>query len=71
MKVVIRVSAEDRARVWGVLVRHSPGTALPNGTFLISDDAARALRGARINFTEISREGVGVAPGRVQAGERI
>jgi hypothetical protein len=71
MKVVIQVSAEDRARVWGVLVRHSPGTALPNGVFLISEDAARALRRARVNFTEVSREAVGFAPGGVLAGERI
>jgi len=54
-----------------VLVRHSPGTALPNGTFLVSEDAARALRRARINFTEISHEGVGAAPGGTLAGERI
>lgn len=71
MKVVIQVSAEDRARAWGVLVRHSPGTALPNGTFLISEDAGRALRRARINFTKISREAIGIGPGGVQAGERI
>ena len=71
MKVVIQVPPEDRARAWGVLVRHSPGTALPNGTFLVSEDAARALRRARINFTEISHEGVGAAPGGTLAGERI
>lgn len=71
MKVVIQVSAEDRARAWGVLVRHSPGTALPNGTFLISEDAARALRRARVNFSEISREAMGTARGGTLAGERI
>lgn len=71
MKVVIQVSAEDRARAWGVLVRHSPGTALPNGTFLISEDAARALRRARINFSQISREAVGVSGEGVLPSERI
>jgi len=71
MKIVIQVLAEERARAWGVLVRHSPGTALPNGTFVVSEDAARALRRARINFTAISREAVGAVPGGDLAGERI
>jgi hypothetical protein len=71
MNVVIRVSDKDRARAWGLLVRHSPGTALPNNTFIISDAAARALRQAGIEFAEISREGLSVGPGGVPAGERI
>jgi hypothetical protein len=71
MNVVIQVSDEDRPRAWGFLVRHSSGTALPNNTFIISEDAARALRSAGIAFTEISREGLGVVPGGAVAGERI
>jgi len=71
MTVVIRVSDKDRARAWGLLVRHSPGTALPNSTFIVTDAAARALRRAGIEFTEISREDTGVGPGKVPAGERI
>ena len=55
MTVVIRVSDKDRARVWELLVRDSPGTALPNGTFVVSADAAQALRLDGIRFTEISR----------------
>jgi len=27
MKIVIQVAAKDSAKAWGVLVRHSPGTA--------------------------------------------
>src|SRR5215210_1889016 len=46
MTIVIRVAEQDRARAWGILVRHSPGTALPNNTFLVSEGAARRLRGA-------------------------
>jgi hypothetical protein len=57
MSVVIRVSDRDRARAWGFLVRHSPGTALPNNTFVISEAAARDLRRAGIKFDEISRDG--------------
>lgn len=71
MQVVIRVAAKDRARAWGLLVRHSPGTALPDSMFIISETAARALRRAGIDFTEISREGVGLEPGGLVAGERV
>ena len=71
MQIVIRVSDKDRSRAWGLLVRHSPGTALPNNTFIVSETAARALHHAGIEFTEISREGLGIAPGGVPAGERI
>jgi hypothetical protein len=71
MNVVIRVSDKDRAKVWGFLVRHSPGTALPNNTFIISDAAARGLRDAGVDFTEISRDHVSVGNGGVAASERI
>ncbi len=58
MNVVIRVSDGDRARAWGFLVRHSPGTALPNNTFIVSEAAARGLRKVGIEFEEISRDGL-------------
>lgn len=68
--VIIRVSDEDRARAWGQLVRHSAGTALPNNTFIVSDGAARALRDAGIEFTEISRGGEPLDTVGVAASER-
>lgn len=71
MNVVIRVSDRDRARAWGFLVRHSPGTALPNNTFVVSDAAARDLRRAGIDFDEISRDGQPSGPAGVAASERI
>lgn len=55
MNVVIRVSDSDRARTWGFPVRYSPGTALPNNTFIVSEAAARGLRDAGINFDEIRK----------------
>jgi hypothetical protein len=55
MNVVIRVSSEDRAKAWGILVRHSPGTALPDNTFLVSNAAIGALHDAGVAFTEIAR----------------
>ena len=54
MRVVIQVSEKDSARVWGILVRHSAGTALPNRTFVVSDAAVRALREANVKVTELS-----------------
>lgn len=71
MTVVIRVLDEDRARTWGLLVRHSPGTALPNNTFVISPAAAKMLRSAGIDFTEVTRVDAGLAREGALAGERI
>jgi hypothetical protein len=71
MQLVIRVADKDRARAWGLLVRHSAGTALPNNVFIISANAARALRQAGIDFSEISRDGINIEPGEVAAGERV
>jgi len=71
MTIVIRVAEQDRARAWGILVRHSPGTALPNNTFLVSEGAARRLRGAGIEFTEISRDGPAVGTAGASTSERI
>jgi hypothetical protein len=71
MKIVIQVAAKDKAKAWAVLVRHSPGTALPNRTFIVSEDAARALREAGIRFQEVSREPGEPTAGGVMSGERI
>ena len=55
MKVMIQVSAADDAKAWAMMMRHSPGIALPNRTFIVSEESARALREAGIRFTELSR----------------
>ncbi len=71
MQIIIQVAEKDSARAWGLLVRHSPGAALPNRTFIISQEAARALRDAGIKFTEISRNGVLPSFEGAVTGERI
>jgi hypothetical protein len=71
MTVVVRVADKDRARAWGFLVRHSPGTALPDNTFIVSEAAARDMRSAGIDFTEVSRNEISPEPGGVLVGERI
>ncbi len=58
MKTVIQVSVRDCAKAWGILVRHSPGMALPDRKFIISEEALRALKKSGVKFQEISREGM-------------
>ncbi len=68
MKTVIRVNPRDNAKAWALLVRHSPGVALPDRIFVVSDEAVRALRKAGIRFAELSRE---ASLSGAAAGERI
>jgi hypothetical protein len=68
MRIVIRVSPRDCAKAWGPLVRHSPGVALPDREFVVSEDAVRALRDAGVRFSELSGEAAISGAG---AGERI
>jgi hypothetical protein len=70
MKVVIQISAADDAKAWALMVRHSPGVALPNRTFIVSEEMVRALREAGIRFTELSRD-VELPDRGVPTGERI
>lgn len=53
MKVVIRLTGREEAKALPILLRHSPGAVLPDRTYTISEDAARALRAAGVAFTEL------------------
>ncbi len=55
MKVVIRMTNREEARALPILLRHSPGAVLPERTYVISEEAAQALREAGVTFTEVSR----------------
>jgi hypothetical protein len=68
MKIAIQVSPRDSAKAWSLLVRHSPGMALPARAFVVSEEAVRALREAGIRFSELSRE---ASMSVAAAGERI
>jgi hypothetical protein len=70
MKIVIQVDSADDAKAWDLLQRNSPGVALPNRTYIVSEEALRALTKARVRFTEVSRDAVQPVEG-VAAGERI
>jgi hypothetical protein len=55
-KVVIRLTAKQEEKALPILLRHSPGTVLPERTYVISEDAVRALRQAGVEFTEVGSE---------------
>lgn len=54
MKVVIRLSQRKEAKALPILLRHSRGTVLPDRTYIVSALAARALREAGVQFTELA-----------------
>ncbi|HYT58599.1 MAG TPA: hypothetical protein VEL06_00405 [Haliangiales bacterium] len=70
MKVIIQLSREDEARALPILLRHSPGMVLRERTYVLSQDALRALRKADIRFSELSREAIAPSLEEV-AGERV
>jgi hypothetical protein len=54
MRIVVQISLRDSAKAWSLLVRHSPGGALPDRMFVVSEEAVRALREAGIRFSDLS-----------------
>jgi rhodanese-related sulfurtransferase len=71
MKVVIQVAEADDAKAWALLQRHSPGVALPNRTFVVSQEAVAALRQAGIRFVILSDDARTLTEEGVASGERI
>lgn len=71
MKIVIRMSQVEEAKALPILLRHSPGTVLPGRTYVITEDAARQLRKAGVDFMELSRESSAPKLEGVGPGERI
>jgi hypothetical protein len=66
MKIIIQMSEAEEAKALPLLLRHSPGTVLPNRIYVVSEEAAKKLREIGVQFTELSRasstprlEGVG------------
>ncbi len=71
MKVAIQLSEAEEVKALPLLLRHSPGMILPNRTYVISAEAARSLRVAGVQFTEVSRETSAPGLEGVGHGERI
>jgi hypothetical protein len=65
MKVIVHLTKEEEAKALPILLRHSPGMVLPHRTYVLSEDALRALREAGVRFSEMSREAAAPSlPGR-------
>jgi hypothetical protein len=71
VKVVIRLSAREELKALPILLRHSAGMGLPDRTYVIGADAARALREAGVLFTELGSEAAPPRPEGAEAGERV
>jgi hypothetical protein len=71
MKVVVRFSAREELKALPILLRHSPGTMLRDQTFVITAEAARALRDAGVKFEVIGSEVNPPSPEGAESGERI
>ena len=71
MKIAVRFTKADELKAVPILMRHSPGMMLPGDIYVISTEAAEALRKAGVRFTEVTNETA--PPGRegVASGERI
>ena len=71
MKVIIQMSAREEAKALPILLRHSPGMVLRNRTYVIDEEAAKALRDVGIKFNEVNREANAPSLEEVVPGERI
>ena len=70
MRVAIHLTKEEETKALPILLRHSPGIILPQGTYVLAGETLKALRKAGIRFTELSRE---TAAPRLEevVGERV
>jgi hypothetical protein len=71
MKVMIRFTAREELKALPILLRHSSGMGLPNRTYVIRAEAARALREAGVRFTELASEVNPPSAEGAESGERI
>jgi len=71
MKVVIQMTQGEELKALPILVRHSPGMMLRNGTYVVTLDAARRLRQEGVEFAELGREAAAPGLEGVGSGERI
>jgi hypothetical protein len=71
MKLVIHLSAKEELKALPILLRHSVGMVLPGSRYVISPEAAQALRDAGVRFSEISSEVAAPSPQGALPGERV
>lgn len=71
MKVVIRMTPQEEERALPLLLRHSPGIVLQDGTYILSRESVESLRNSGVTFTEVGRDEQPLTAAEVSAGERI
>jgi hypothetical protein len=52
MKTIIQMSEAEEAKALPLLLRHSPGTVLPNRIYVVSEEAAKKLGDAGVQFSK-------------------
>jgi hypothetical protein len=71
MNVVIQIPENEELKALPILLRHSPGVMLHNGTYVLSVAAVRRLHEEGVRFDEIAREGAAPGPEGGRRGERV
>jgi len=71
MKSVIQFTKPEEARALPILLRHSPGTVLPNRTYLLDEEAVAELRKSGIRFITLVHESHAPGLEGVGSGERV
>ncbi len=62
MTVVIQFSSREELKALPILLRHSPGRILPDRRYVVSAEAAQALRAAGVKFRKLRLSGEADAP---------
>lgn len=71
MKVVIKFSRREELKGLPILLRHSPGMMLRDGSYVVDSEATRALELAGVKFKVVTSEASPPIPERAEFGERI
>ena len=71
MKIAVRFTKAEELKAVSILMRHSPGMMLPGDVYVISTEAAAALRNAGVRFTEVTSSTAPLDREGVTSGERI
>lgn len=71
MKAVIRFTKAEEAKALPILLRHSPGTVLPDRTYVLDEEAVALLRGSGVRFVRLNSESCAPSLEEVGSRERI
>lgn len=71
MNVVLEFTEQEELDALAILLRHSPGTMLPGRTYVVSEEAARALSESGVTFTQVAADRNPPTLRGAASGERI